>query len=97
MSAKQEGAGFACKVKEGYLLLEGGHARHKQHGCELDGALHVEVGVCKRLQELLKGLLEEGVVLIIGHLWLHGRMYVHNCTEWTVLCGLLTVPRHQGD
>ena len=54
--------------ERGYLLLKGGHAGHKQHGSELDGALHIEVGVCERLQELLEGLLEEGIVLILTHL-----------------------------
>lgn len=38
------------------LLLEGSHAGHKQHGCELDGALNVEVHVGNGLQELAKSL-----------------------------------------
>lgn len=58
-----------------YLLLKGGHARHKQHSCELDGALHIEVGVRKRLQKLLEGLFEERVILLTRDLWRHNRTY----------------------
>jgi hypothetical protein len=51
-----------------HLLLKGGHAWHKQHGRELNGSLHIEVRSGQRLQELLEGLLEEGIILIFNHL-----------------------------
>ena len=51
------------------LLLEGGHARDKEQGGELDGALHVEVRLRQGLQELPEGGSEEGVVLLLSHLW----------------------------
>ena len=54
--------------KAAHLLLKGGHAWHKQHGRELNGSLHVEVRSGQRLQELLEGRLEEGIVLILAHL-----------------------------
>ncbi len=53
-----------------HLLLKGGHAWYKQHGCELNGTLHIEVRSGQRLQKLLEGLLEEGIVLILTHLQL---------------------------
>ena len=57
-------------MEKKYLLLERCHAGHKQHGSELNGALHIEVGAGQGLQELLEGLLEEGIVLVLTHL--HG-------------------------
>jgi hypothetical protein len=54
-----------------HLLLEGRHARDEQQRRELDSALHVEVRLRKRLQELPEGGREEGVVLVLGHLYQH--------------------------
>ncbi len=54
--------------KMAHLLLKGGHAWYKQHGRELNSSLHVEVRSGQRLQELLEGLLEEGIILILTHL-----------------------------
>ena len=63
------GGGGLVGGREGaYLLLKGGHARYKQHGCKLDSALHIEVGMRNRLQKLLEGLLKESIVLVFRHL-----------------------------
>lgn len=51
-----------------YRLLEGRHSGDVEQGTELDRALDIEMGVGCRLQELFEGALEEGVVLLLGHL-----------------------------
>jgi hypothetical protein len=51
-----------------YTLFKRCHPGNKEHGCELDGAFHIEVANSERLQELLEGQLVEAVVLILSHL-----------------------------
>ena len=53
------------------LLLKGCHARDEEQRREFDGALHVEVRLRERLQELPEGGREEGVVLLLVHLRQH--------------------------
>lgn len=55
-------------VPQSHLLLERCHAWHEEHGPELDGALHVEVGGCQGVQELLECQLEELCALLLRHL-----------------------------
>ena len=52
-----------------HLLLEGRHARDKQQRRKFNGALHIEVRLRQRLQELPEGGRKEGVVLVLGHLY----------------------------
>ena len=61
-----------------HILLEGCHARHEDHGSELDRALRAEVHVAGGVHELREGDLEELVVLLAINLrrtqWLSSSM-----------------------